>query len=511
MSNYDVFVSYARRDNEAGTEFFVTRLVEAIKNAGLAVWIDTGAIKTGAEWEAQIRAGIENADNLLFVVSENSLNSKACHDEIEYARRLKKRILPFFYQSMDALQPALGRLFQQPFAPVASENWQYINKFQRDQNYPTTKNFETSVANLITDIKENPECRSFHTQLTQQTVYWLSTGRNEGALLRGEALKNAETRKGDCQSRMELSGEQIAFIAESQRAEKEKQEEERRRLSQLKRLSLARWILLAVTLLAVAATGLAVQQLQAADFVNRLSNALNLRARGSNSYLIGDFETARTLYQSALDVLNPSGEDDWGIFTDSAYVDAGIHIGRLLNDLGVTCAQIEDFDCAVASLQAAATTANRDFPDPYRNLADVYRASGQLTEARAVITELASKEIELDIQIDRITAAIEYDSGNYQVAMYLLDTWRDEIKPQPDDPDSGIFSAFYLDMVYYTALSYEGLGDHNRACDFWGEHQNTRFLYPPTIPILWASAKYAQALRSFEQCQEMTDQNAKGE
>ena len=85
----DVFVSYSRRDSE-----FVTRLVESVQARGKEVWLDTGGIADAEVFPEAIKRAIEGSDAFLFVITPSSVHSSYCENEVEYARELKKRIVP---------------------------------------------------------------------------------------------------------------------------------------------------------------------------------------------------------------------------------------------------------------------------------------------------------------------------------------------------------------------------------------------------------------------------------
>jgi hypothetical protein len=57
MANFDVFISYSRKDDADG---FVTRMKAALEAQGLRVWMDDTLV-TSAEWWVQIEAHIERA------------------------------------------------------------------------------------------------------------------------------------------------------------------------------------------------------------------------------------------------------------------------------------------------------------------------------------------------------------------------------------------------------------------------------------------------------------------
>jgi hypothetical protein len=84
-----VFVSYSRKDNE-----FVERLTNDLRQAGIKVWRDVDAILPGQEWASEIKSGVEQAEALLFVSSQNSVYSEWMSRELEFAIRNIKTVIP---------------------------------------------------------------------------------------------------------------------------------------------------------------------------------------------------------------------------------------------------------------------------------------------------------------------------------------------------------------------------------------------------------------------------------
>ena len=56
------------------------------------VWFDDG-IRYGKEWEEEITAHIKNCTVFMYMITEESLASENCKDEIHYARNLGKTFL----------------------------------------------------------------------------------------------------------------------------------------------------------------------------------------------------------------------------------------------------------------------------------------------------------------------------------------------------------------------------------------------------------------------------------
>ncbi|HEY6319553.1 MAG TPA: TIR domain-containing protein, partial [Acidimicrobiia bacterium] len=166
----DVFVSYAR-ENQA----FVRWLVEALTQQGRDVWVDWEGIIPSAKWRDELREGIEAADSFIFVVSQHSLESDICREELGHAAALNKRILPLLLED-----PNVGAL------PEAVESHDWIlcrTDAERDENFPRI------VAALDTDL----DWVKAHTRLLVRSLEWESRGEARSVLLRGEDLSDTET------------------------------------------------------------------------------------------------------------------------------------------------------------------------------------------------------------------------------------------------------------------------------------------------------------------------------
>lgn len=74
-----VFVAYAHKDS--GTVF--PELVQ-LSNWGIHVWYDEG-IDPGNEWPDEVAAALAGASLLLYYVSPNSVNSRNCRNEVNFA------------------------------------------------------------------------------------------------------------------------------------------------------------------------------------------------------------------------------------------------------------------------------------------------------------------------------------------------------------------------------------------------------------------------------------------
>ena len=110
----DVFISYSRVDLA-----FVRRLHDALDARGKDVWMDERDIAPSADWLAEIYAGIEGADDIVFVVSPESVASGICASEVSHAEKHGKRIVPIVVRELgDQAAPAA----------IAARNWIFFRE-----------------------------------------------------------------------------------------------------------------------------------------------------------------------------------------------------------------------------------------------------------------------------------------------------------------------------------------------------------------------------------------------
>lgn len=72
-----IFISYSRRDVE-----IVDKIVAALEQAGMSVWIDREDIRAGNSWRVQIVEAIDTCDAFVLMLSGNSAISTNVHKEV---------------------------------------------------------------------------------------------------------------------------------------------------------------------------------------------------------------------------------------------------------------------------------------------------------------------------------------------------------------------------------------------------------------------------------------------
>jgi hypothetical protein len=164
----EAFISYSRQDR-----VFVSKLQNALRSQNHEVWVDYEGIPLTAEWRQEIYEGIEKSDNFIFIISPDAVRSQVCHEEIEYAVRNNKRLVPILYRQTDpdTVHPALARI-----------NWLYFSNHA----------FETNVNSLIQALNTDIQYVKIHTRLLTRAIEWDRRRSNHSYLLRGSDLKEAE-------------------------------------------------------------------------------------------------------------------------------------------------------------------------------------------------------------------------------------------------------------------------------------------------------------------------------
>jgi len=164
----DVFISYSRKDGD-----FARNLNTKLQETGKMTWFDQESISTGVDFEKEIFKGIEGADNFLFVISPDSVESEYCEREVEYAQSLNKRLITILCRKTDP--------------STIPETLRVINWLDFESN-----NFDTVFPELVQTIDLDREHSHQHTILQQRAIEWHENKRIEDFLLNKTAYDNAQ-------------------------------------------------------------------------------------------------------------------------------------------------------------------------------------------------------------------------------------------------------------------------------------------------------------------------------
>ncbi|MBF2025426.1 MAG: TIR domain-containing protein [Oscillatoriales cyanobacterium C42_A2020_001] len=168
-----VFISWASGDRALMEQFRYCLIRE-----NLTVWVSKTDIQTGADFQQEINHGIEEADNVVYLISPASLKSPYCQQEIQYALSLNKRIIPLLIcpTDLNLIPPELRSLHFINFA-----------------DNTTQAQYERDVAKLIKILNQDADYYEEHKILLTKALKWDRQHRNPSVLLRGYNLRHAES------------------------------------------------------------------------------------------------------------------------------------------------------------------------------------------------------------------------------------------------------------------------------------------------------------------------------
>jgi len=194
-----VFVSYAEPDKA-----IMEKIRNSLRRESLTVWTNTTDIQTGEAFEAAIQRGIEQADNVVYLLSPDSIDSHFARKELEIALSLNKRIIPILVRETSAEQ-----------IPKALRNLQYIDLTDNIKE----DDYLLDESQLLKIFHQDEAYYNEHKVLLTKALKWERQHNNPSILLRGYNLRSAEAWLKVAQKRSQHPPTplQEEFIAESLR------------------------------------------------------------------------------------------------------------------------------------------------------------------------------------------------------------------------------------------------------------------------------------------------------
>jgi len=167
-----VFLSYSEVDIST-----MLHVREILLRESITVWTNQTDIQTGEVFEEAIKRGIEQADNMVYLISTDALTSYYCQKELDYAVSLNKRIIPLLIKPTDLEQ----------ISPII-RGLQFID-FTDNQ---TEADLRQDLDDLLNVLREDASYYEDHKMLLSKALKWEEQKRNPSILLRGYNLRHAE-------------------------------------------------------------------------------------------------------------------------------------------------------------------------------------------------------------------------------------------------------------------------------------------------------------------------------
>ncbi|MDJ0617576.1 MAG: TIR domain-containing protein [Calothrix sp. MO_192.B10] len=169
----EVFLSYA--DEDRGTMEEIRR---SLRREGITVWTNTTDIQTGEEFVEAINRGIEQADNVVYLLSPDSVNSTYCQQELDLAVSLNKRIIPILVRETEEMQvPSVLR---------------YLHYIDLTDNLKSD-DYLVDESQLLKILYDDAAYYNEHKILLTKALKWQRQQNNPSILLRGYNLRSAQT------------------------------------------------------------------------------------------------------------------------------------------------------------------------------------------------------------------------------------------------------------------------------------------------------------------------------
>ncbi|UZR95024.1 toll/interleukin-1 receptor domain-containing protein [Chondrinema litorale] len=149
-------------------------------------WRYSSDLQAGLEEKDVIREGIEGADMVFFLVSEQSINSGRCLDELEIAAFYNKKVIPVIVQELPANSDLPEKLKN-----LSSINFTQIKDIT--QADPMLMQHAPEVNTLIGEIDTEKGYFHKHKLFLTRALKWSRMDKNDSFLMRGYNLSEAQT------------------------------------------------------------------------------------------------------------------------------------------------------------------------------------------------------------------------------------------------------------------------------------------------------------------------------
>ncbi|MEM7795049.1 MAG: TIR domain-containing protein [Cyanobacteria bacterium P01_C01_bin.118] len=168
-----VFLSYAEEEDKLEME----KIRQSLQRHGFTVWTNKTDIQTSEDFKQAINRGIEQADNLVYLLSSASLKSHYCQQELSYALSLNKRVVPILVKPTPTEQIS-----------ASLRNLQYIDLTDNQGE----EDYALDEARLLNILYQDSGYHKQHKVLLAKALKWERQNHNPSILLRGYNLRKAE-------------------------------------------------------------------------------------------------------------------------------------------------------------------------------------------------------------------------------------------------------------------------------------------------------------------------------
>ncbi|MEL6129159.1 MAG: toll/interleukin-1 receptor domain-containing protein, partial [Cyanobacteria bacterium J06628_4] len=167
-----VFLCHSDRDQDSAEQ-----IRQSLMRQGITVWNYRTDIQTSQDYNRAISLGIEEADNIIFMLSPHSAQSPYCQKELGQALSLNKRIIPVLAEPTDP-----------EIVPESLRVRQYVDL--TDNLQPS--DYQADESQLLKLLNSEAAYYNEHKTWLTQALKWERQQQNPTMLLRGYNLRRAE-------------------------------------------------------------------------------------------------------------------------------------------------------------------------------------------------------------------------------------------------------------------------------------------------------------------------------
>ncbi len=157
----------------------------ALSRNKITTWRYASDVQAGMEEHQLIKEGIEGADNILFLVTDKSVKSEKCLEDLRLAISYNKRIIPVIIDksALASLPEELNHLSYIDFSDI------FLGEEKSLRDAEVLK----KVGLLVKEIEYDRDYLLKHKQLLTRALKWRRMDKNDSFLIRGYNLSEAQT------------------------------------------------------------------------------------------------------------------------------------------------------------------------------------------------------------------------------------------------------------------------------------------------------------------------------
>lgn len=186
----EVMICYSRKDDD-----FARSIHHQLQAAGKTTWFDQENIDAAPNFQHELFKGIAKADNVLFILSDDYLDSTSCQEEFNHAYGLNKRIFVIRYREMEA------RSIPAELSAIQALDFE-------------SQSFDKAFGELVNLLETDREHTNKHTVFLERAQEWDANEQSGDYLLNRSAFNNANQwlEQADVETSREFPDEELETL-----------------------------------------------------------------------------------------------------------------------------------------------------------------------------------------------------------------------------------------------------------------------------------------------------------